>query len=87
MFQPTINIAFRIKSIMIKVNVFSEENLFQIIKTDNELNTKIIVQANTINELEGVHSGRLIVLYQAFPTSAKYEAAEAVIKTNSGISK
>lgn len=56
---------------MIKVKVFSEENLFQMIKSDNELNTKIIVQANTINELEGVHSGRLIVLYQAIPASAK----------------
>ena len=56
---------------MIKVKVFSVEYLFQIIKSDSELNTKIIVHTNTMNEFEGAHSGRLIVLYQALPISAK----------------
>lgn len=50
---------------------FSDECLFQIIRRAIELSTNIIVHAKTINEPEGVQSGRLIVLYQALPVSAK----------------
>lgn len=66
---------------------FSDEYLFQIISRDKELRTNIIVHAKTIIEPEGVQSGRFIVLYHALPVSAKYEAAEAVIITNSGMKK
>jgi len=52
-----------------------------------ELRTNITVQAKTINEPEGVQSGRLIVLYHALPVSAKYDAAEAVIITKRGMKK
>lgn len=38
---------------------------------DKEVKIKIIVQANTINEFEGVQTGRLIVLYHELPASAK----------------
>ncbi len=70
-FQPTIKKAFRIKSDIIILNFFSEEYLFQIIRMDKEVKIKIIVQANTINEFEGVQTGRLIVLYHDLPASAK----------------
>jgi hypothetical protein len=56
---------------MMRPKVFSEEYLFHIIKRDREPRIKIIVQAITINEFDGVQSGMLIVLYQAIPTSAK----------------
>ena len=56
---------------MTRTKFFAEEYLFQIIKMDNELNTKITDQANTIIEFGGVQSGTLIVLYQTIPTSAK----------------
>lgn len=72
---------------MTRPKFFSDEYLFQIIKRDKEVSTKIIVHINTENEFEGVHSGRLIVLYQAIPISSKYEAADAVINTKRGISK
>ena len=86
-FHPTFRIAFNTNNAITNPKFFADEYLFQIINIDNELSTKIIVHANTINEFEGVHSGRLIVLYHALPTSAKYEAADAVIKTNNGMSK
>ena len=54
---------------------------------DKEVKIKIIVQANTINEFDGVHAGRLMVLYHDLPVSAKYDAADAVMITNSGIRK
>ncbi len=50
---------------------FSDECLFQIIRRDIELSINIIVHTKTIIEPEGVQSGRLIVLYQALPVSAK----------------
>jgi hypothetical protein len=75
------------KSKIIILNFFSEEYLFQIISNDIELSTKIIVQANTIREPDGVQSGRLIVLYHALPVSAKYDAADAVIITKRGMKK
>lgn len=50
---------------------FSDECLFQSMRRDKELRTKIIVQAKTITEPEGVQSGRLIVLYHDLPISAK----------------
>lgn len=56
---------------MMKWKFFTEEYLFQIIRIDSEVKTKIIVQARTINEPEGVQSGRLRVLYQVLPVSAK----------------
>ena len=59
------------KSEMTSTKFFAEEYLFQTIKIDIELITKIIVQANTIIEFEGVQSGILIVLYHFIPTSAK----------------
>ena len=59
------------KSAIITLNFFCFEYLFHIIRIESEVNIKIIVQAITINELEGVHAGRLIVLYQTFPESAK----------------
>jgi len=68
-------------------NFFSNECLFQIIRSEIELRTNIIVHAKTIIEPEGVQSGRLIVLYHALPVSAKYEAADAVIITKSGMKK
>jgi len=52
---------------------------------EREVRIKMIVHIITIKEFEGVQSGRLIVLYQTLPVSAKYEAAEAVIITKSGI--
>jgi hypothetical protein len=73
--------------VIIIVKFFSDEYLFHIISRDIEIRTNIIVQANTINEPEGVQSGRIKVLYHALPVSAKYEAADAVIITNSGIIK
>ncbi len=54
---------------------------------DIDVRIKITVQAKTINEPEGVQSGRIIVLYHALPVSAKYDAADAVIITNSGMKK
>jgi len=63
--------AFRTKSIIINPNFFSDEYLFQIIRMDKEVKIKIIVQANTINEFDGVHAGRLMVLYHDLPVSAK----------------
>lgn len=72
---------------MIIPNFFSDECLFQIISRDIELRTNIIDQAKTITEPEGVHSGRLIVLYHALPVSAKYDAADAVIITKRGMKK
>lgn len=72
---------------MMSAKFFSDEYLFQIISRDKELRIKIIVHAKTINEPEGVQSGRLIVLYQALPVSAKYDAAEAVIITKRGMKK
>lgn len=68
-------------------NFFSDECLFQMIRSEIELRTNIIVQAKTINEPEGVQPGRLIVLYHALPVSAKYEAADAVIITKRGMKK
>ena len=56
---------------MISLKFLSDECLFQIINTDKELRTKIIVHAKTITEPEGVQSGRLIVLYHDLPVSAK----------------
>jgi hypothetical protein len=61
--------------------------LFQTISSDIQLRTNIIVHAKTITEPEGVQSGRLIVLYQALPVSAKYDAADAVIITKRGMKK
>ena len=63
--------AFRTKSDMIIPNFFSDEYLFQIIKMDTEVSIKIIIQAITIIEFDGVHSGRLMVLYHDLPVSAK----------------
>ncbi len=54
---------------------------------DKEVKIKIIVQANTINEFDGVQTGRFIVLYHDLPVSAKYEAADAVMITNNGMKK
>lgn len=70
---------------MIKWKFFAEEYLFQMMRIDSEVKAKIIVQARTINEPEGVHSGRFRVLYQVLPVSAKYDAAEAVIITKRGM--
>jgi hypothetical protein len=56
---------------MISPKFFSDEYLFQIISMDIDVRIKITVQANTINEFEGVQSGRLIDLYQTLPTLAK----------------
>jgi hypothetical protein len=61
--------------------------LFQTISSDIQPRTNIIVHAKTITEPEGVQSGRLIVLYQALPVSAKYDAADAVIITKRGMKK
>lgn len=61
----------RTNSAMISAKFFSDEYLFQIISRDKELKTNIIVHAKTIIEPEGVQPGRLIVLYQALPVSAK----------------
>jgi hypothetical protein len=72
---------------MISPKFFSDECLFQIMIMDIEVRIKITVQANTINEFEGVQSGRLIVLYHALPVSAKYDAADAVIITKRGMKK
>jgi len=72
---------------MISPKFFSDECLFQIISMDIDVRIKITVQAKTINEPEGVQSGRIIVLYHALPVSAKYDAADAVIITNSGMKK
>jgi len=72
---------------MISPKFFSDECLFQIISMDIDVRIKIMVQANTINEFEGVQTGRLIDLYQTLPTLAKYEEAEAVIITSSGMKK
>ncbi len=68
-------------------NFFSEEYLFQIIRIERDVSTKIIVHIITIIEFEGVQLGRCIVLYQDLPVSAKYEAADAVIVTKSGMKK
>lgn len=38
---------------------------------DRKVKIKIIVQANTINEFDGVQAGRLIVWYHDLPVSAK----------------
>jgi hypothetical protein len=40
-------------------------------RIDSEVKTKIKVQARTMNEPEGVQSGRFRVLYQVLPVSAK----------------
>jgi hypothetical protein len=72
---------------MISPKFFLDECLFQIISMDIDVRIKITVQAKTINEPEGVQSGRIIVLYHALPVSAKYDAADAVIITNSGMKK
>jgi hypothetical protein len=72
---------------IISAKFFSDEYLFQIINKDSELSIKMIVQAKTIIEPEGVQSGRLIVLYHALPVSAKYDAADAVIITKRGMKK
>jgi hypothetical protein len=72
---------------MIAPKCFCVEYLFQIIRIDNELKTKMIDHIITINDFEGVQLGRLIVLYHPIPTSAKYEAADAVIKTKRGMIK
>jgi len=86
-FQPTIKSALSTKRKITILNFFSKEYLFQIIRIDKEVKIKIIVHTITINVFEGVQVGRLIVLYQDLPVSAKYEAAEAVIITKSGIKK
>jgi len=86
-FQPTIKRALSTKREITTPNFFSEEYLFHIIRIEREVRTKIIVHIITIIELEGVQPGRLIVLYQDLPVSAKYEAAEAVIITKSGMKK
>jgi len=52
-------------------NFFSVEYLFQIINIDNDVRINITVHAITIIEFEGVQSGKLIVLYQDLPVSAK----------------
>jgi hypothetical protein len=57
------------------------------IKIEIEVKMKIRVHAITIIALEGVHEGRLIVSYQTLPVSAKYDDADAVMITNSGINK
>jgi hypothetical protein len=72
---------------IIKLKSLTDEYLFQINKIERDVRTKTIVQERTIIELGGVQSGNLIVLYHAMPVSAKYEAAEAVIITNNGISR
>jgi hypothetical protein len=71
MFHPTYNIAFNTKSTIISPKFFFDEYLFQIIRIDKEVSANITIQAIAINVFEGVQSGRLIVLYQAIPTSAK----------------
>jgi hypothetical protein len=52
-----------------------------------DVRINIIVHAITIIAFDGVQSGRIIVLYQDLPVSAKYEAADAVIITNRGMKK
>jgi len=61
--------------------------LFQIIKIEIDVRTNIIVHAITIIAFDGVQSGRFIVRYHELPVSAKYEAADAVIITKSGMKK
>ena len=72
---------------IINLNCFSEKYLFHIIKSESELKNKITDHAKTINPSEGVHLGRLIVLYHTNPLSAKYEDAEPVMITKRGIIK
>ena len=86
-FQPTLIIPLSINSPIIKPKCFCFEYLFQTIRIEMPLSTNIIVQTETITELEGVHSGRFKVLYHVTPDCAKYEAAEPVIKTSRGIMK
>jgi hypothetical protein len=86
-FQPTFRKAFKTNSEIITPKLFWDEYLFQIINIDNEVKIKITIHTITITELEGVHWGRFMVLYHPLPTSAKYEAAEAVIITKRGMIK
>jgi len=64
-------IALRMNSPIINPKCFSLEYLFQTIRIETQHNAKITVQAVIITELEGVHSGRLRVLYHTIPDSAK----------------
>ncbi len=72
---------------MITPKCFCVEYLFQIISIDSAPSINIIVHIITISVLEGVQLGKLIVLYHTIPISAKYDAADAVIKTKRGIIK
>jgi hypothetical protein len=54
-------------------------------RMETEHKMKITVHATTIRVFEGVQTGRLIDLYHTLPASAKYDEAEAVITTSSGI--
>ncbi len=56
---------------MIKLKFRSFEYLFQIIRIEREVKAKMIIQIFSINILESVQSGRLMVLYHAKPVSAK----------------
>jgi hypothetical protein len=85
--KPTFSNPFITNNPIIRLNFFSEEYLFHIISSEIEVKANIIDQANTIIEFEGVQSGRLIDLYHARPALAKWEAADAVIITNNGISR
>ena len=72
---------------MIKLKFRSFEYLFQIIRIEREVKTKMIIQIFSINKLENIQPGMLMVLYHAKPGSAKGDAAEAVIITKRGINK
>ncbi len=86
-YHPTFITAFRINKAIINLKFFCAEYLFHTIKTATELKMKITVHAISINVLDGVHVGRLIVLYHTLPVCAKYDAAEPVITTSKGIRK
>lgn len=87
MFQPTFITALSTNKAIINPKFLCDECLFQIIRRDKEAKVKITVQATIIKVFEGVQEGRLIVLYHAFPQSAKYEAADPVIITNNGMNR
>jgi len=71
MLHPTFIIAFKTNRAMIKLKFRSFEYLFQIIRIEREVKTKMIIQIFSINKLENVQPGRLMVLYHAKPASAK----------------